>query len=249
MREAILIILASTPSIYTDKKIICKRLHAALTNISVFPVTTTKKIKKDWADQSDKLGYDLVTARKFNSLMKNNDLAFIYEKDSILYGMNKTELDKRLANNEDLIYRADIKTALEIKKLYNNCAIVSIIPESIEQVKQLITKKLTELNYQKLFDASPNKRKIKKLIVTEEEKHIILKDVYDKLDDIIKSEQFKQEINSLVNATIQDLQLCLQTDYVLVHTSQSDVVRHLKSIVRAERLRTVYNKEVINHLT
>lgn len=248
MREAILIILASTPNIYIDKKVICKRLHASLTNIFVFPVTTTKKIKKDWADQSDKLGYDLVTARKFNSLMKNNDLAFIYEKDSILYGMNKTELDKRLANNEDLIYRADIKTALEIKKLYNNCAIVSIIPESIEQVKQLITEKLTELNYQKLFDASPNKRKIKKLIVTEEEKRAILKDVYDKLDDIIKSEQFKQEINSLINATIQDLQLCLQTDYVLVHTSQSNVVRHLKSIVRAERLRTVYNKEVINHL-
>ena len=81
--------------------------------------------------------YYFVTKNEFIENIKNNNFieyAEVYK--GIYYGTLKSEVERTLKNNINVILEIDIEGALNIKKIYKDAILIFIEPPSIEELEK-----------------------------------------------------------------------------------------------------------------
>lgn len=89
--------------------------------------------------------YYFVTKEEFIENIKNNNFVEYAEvyKD-IYYGTLKSEIERILKNNINVILEIDIEGALNIKKMYHDAILIFIEPPSIEELEKRLRERKTE---------------------------------------------------------------------------------------------------------
>ena len=89
--------------------------------------------------------YYFVTKNEFIENIKNNNFieyAEVYK--GIYYGTLKSEVERTLKNNINVILEIDIEGALYIKKIYKDAILIFIEPPSIEELEKRLRERKTE---------------------------------------------------------------------------------------------------------
>lgn len=89
--------------------------------------------------------YYFVTKNEFIENIKNNNFieyAEVYK--GIYYGTLKSEVERTLKNNINVILEIDIEGALNIKKIYKDAILIFIEPPSIEELEKRLRERKTE---------------------------------------------------------------------------------------------------------
>ena len=103
---------------------------------------TTRPIRDG---EKNGIDYYFVSKNEFKKNIKNNsfvEYAEVYK--DIYYGTLKSEVEKILKNNTNVILEIDIEGALNIKKIYKDAVLIFIEPPSIEELEKRLRERKTE---------------------------------------------------------------------------------------------------------
>lgn len=139
MKKAKLIVI-SGPSGVGKGTIIKKLLKSEKHKLAIS--MTTRPIREG---EKHGVHYYFVTKNEFIENIKNNNFieyAEVYK--GIYYGTLKSEVERTLKNNINVILEIDIEGALNIKKIYKDAILIFIEPPSIEELEKRLRERKTE---------------------------------------------------------------------------------------------------------
>ena len=139
MKKAKLIVI-SGPSGVGKGTIIKKLLKSEKHKLAIS--MTTRPIREG---EKHGVHYYFVTKNEFIENIKNNNFieyAEVYK--GIYYGTLKSEVERTLKNNTNVILEIDIEGALNIKKIYKDAILIFIEPPSIEELEKRLRERKTE---------------------------------------------------------------------------------------------------------
>lgn len=197
MEEGLLIVVSGPSG--CGKGTICNELLKRNQNFNISISTTTRKPR---LGEIDGKSYFFVSEEKFKEMIENNEFMEYAHVHSNFYGTPKKFVLDKLKKGENVLLEIDVQGALQIKKIYPKGVYIFILPPSMDELKDRITKRGTEtesdiskrfkaayeeLNYAKEYDY---------LVVNDE-----LLDAVEKIESIITAEKCKTErkINIIKN--------------------------------------------------
>lgn len=197
MKEGLLIVVSGPSG--CGKGTICNELLKRNNNVNISISTTTRKPR---VGEIDGQSYFFVSEEKFKEMIENDEFIEYAHVHSNFYGTPKKFVLDKLGKGEDVLLEIDVQGALQIKKIYPKGVYIFILPPSMDELKDRITKRGTEtesdilkrlktayeeMNYAKEYDY---------LVVNDE-----LLDAVGKIESIITAEKCKTErkINIIKN--------------------------------------------------
>ena len=189
MEEGLLIVVSGPSG--CGKGTICNELLKRNNNVNISISATTRKPR---VGEIDGQSYFFVSEEKFKEMIENNEFIEYAHVHSNFYGTPKKFVLDKLGKGEDVLLEIDVQGALQIKKIYPKGVYIFILPPSMDELKDRITKRGTEtesdilkrlktayeeLNYAKEYDY---------LVVNDE-----LLDAVGKVESIITAEKCKTE--------------------------------------------------------
>jgi guanylate kinase len=135
-----LLIVVSGPS-GAGKGTICKELVSKNKDILVSVSATTRPPREG---EVDGVNYFFITRQRFEEMIENNgfiEYAKVYDN---YYGTPRAYVEENLSNGRDVLLEIDIQGALQVKEKYPDGVFVFILPPSMEELKNRITRRGTE---------------------------------------------------------------------------------------------------------
>lgn len=140
MENSGLLIVISGPS-GAGKGTLCKMLRDAMPELNYSISVTTRAPR---VGEQEGINYYYIDKTKFEQMMANNELlewAKVYDN---YYGTPKKQVMEYIQQGKDIILEIDIQGAMSIKKQYPQGVFIFIVPPSIKELEERITKRGTE---------------------------------------------------------------------------------------------------------
>lgn len=99
-----------------------------------FSVSATTRSKRP--GEVDGKDYFFLTRSEFESKIADGDLVEYEEIYSNYYGTLKSEVEKALANGENIVFDVDVKGGLSIKGKFPEAVLIFVRPPSVEVLKR-----------------------------------------------------------------------------------------------------------------
>jgi guanylate kinase len=109
-----------------------------------FSISATSRAPR--GEEKNGVEYFFLTPEEFRQKIANNEFIEYEEvyKDKF-YGTLKSQVDKQLAEGENVVFDVDVNGAMNIKKLYGKRALsIFIQPPSIEELRRRLEKRATD---------------------------------------------------------------------------------------------------------
>lgn len=108
-----------------------------------FSVSATTRAMRE--NEKNGKEYFFITKNNFENAIKNNELVEYEEIYGNYYGTLKSEIDKTVLLNKNMLFDVDVKGALSIKKCFPNLTTtIFISPPSISVLKDRLINRKTE---------------------------------------------------------------------------------------------------------
>lgn len=155
-----LIFVLSAPS-GTGKTTIQKILKNELKDIDIITTYTTRKKRPGEVNGID---YNFVSEKEFRKMIQKNKFAEWSLVYGNYYGTPKEKIEKNLKKRKKTLLVIDTQGGLKIKKIYPSAFLIGILPPSIEEQKNRLSKRndMTEEEIKKRIAFSKQERKILK---------------------------------------------------------------------------------------
>ena len=140
MKSSGLLIVISGPS-GAGKGTLCKELRDAMPELNYSVSVTTRAPR---VGEKEGINYYYIDKTKFEEMIAENELlewAKVYDN---YYGTPKKQVMEYIEQGEDIVLEIDIQGAMNIKKQYPQGVFVFIVPPSIRELEERITKRGTE---------------------------------------------------------------------------------------------------------
>jgi guanylate kinase len=140
MTEKGLLIVVSGPS-GAGKGTICKKLVTMNRDIMISVSATTRPPREG---EADGVNYFFMTRQRFEQMIADDgfiEYAMVYGN---YYGTPRAYVEENLNNGRDVLLEIDIQGALQVKEKYPDSVFVFILPPSMEELKNRITRRGTE---------------------------------------------------------------------------------------------------------
>jgi len=108
----------------------------------IFSVSATSRSPRP--GEIDGRNYFFVTRERFEEMIQENDLLEWVEYCGNYYGTPKAYVKTELEKGRNVLLEIDVEGANNIKKQYPECILVFIMPPSLEELRNRITKRGTE---------------------------------------------------------------------------------------------------------
>ncbi|MCR1898177.1 guanylate kinase [Irregularibacter muris] len=147
-----LLIVISGPS-GAGKGTVCKALLKEVPKLKLSISTTTRKPRPR---EIDGINYNFIEKEEFKEMVQRNaflEYAMVYNN---YYGTPKDKVMNELQMGKDVILEIDIQGALKVKSEFPEGVFIFVMPPSMEELKNRITKRGTETKEEltKRFQAS-----------------------------------------------------------------------------------------------
>lgn len=139
MKNKGLLIVISGPS-GTGKGTVCK----ALLEKNDFCLSTSATTRAPRIGEIDGKSYYFLSHEEFQKRIENNDFLEYAKVYGNYYGTPKSNVLKKLDEGNDVILEIDIQGALNIKKSYPDGIFIFLVPPSMKELKDRITKRGSE---------------------------------------------------------------------------------------------------------
>lgn len=109
-----------------------------------FSISATSRAPR--GEEKNGVEYFFLTPEEFRQKIANDEFVEYEEVyTDKFYGTLKSQVDKQLANGENIIFDVDVNGAMNIKKLYGKRALsIFIQPPSIEELRDRLEKRATD---------------------------------------------------------------------------------------------------------
>ena len=109
-----------------------------------FSISATSRAPR--GEEKNGVEYFFLTPEEFRQKIANDEFVEYEEVyTDKFYGTLKSQVDKQLANGENIIFDVDLNGAMNIKKLYGKRALsIFIQPPSIEELRDRLEKRATD---------------------------------------------------------------------------------------------------------
>ncbi len=109
-----------------------------------FSISATSRAPR--GEEKNGVEYFFLTPEEFRQKIVNDEFVEYEEVyTDKFYGTLKSQVDKQLANGENIIFDVDVNGAMNIKKLYGKRALsIFIQPPSIEELRDRLEKRATD---------------------------------------------------------------------------------------------------------
>ena len=109
-----------------------------------FSISATSRAPR--GEEKNGVEYFCLTPEEFRQKIANDEFVEYEEVyTDKFYGTLKSQVDKQLANGENIIFDVDVNGAMNIKKLYGKRALsIFIQPPSIEELRDRLEKRATD---------------------------------------------------------------------------------------------------------
>jgi guanylate kinase len=134
------IFVISAPS-GTGKTTIIKKIMEIFPQLTFSISATTRERRSFEVDGKD---YFFISEEDFKNKIENDEFVEWEKFYDYFYGTLKSFVNKKLEENNSLIFEVDVKGALNIKKCYPESVLIFIEPPSIETIKERLTRRNTE---------------------------------------------------------------------------------------------------------
>ncbi|MBP7174851.1 MAG: guanylate kinase [Thermoclostridium sp.] len=108
----------------------------------IFSVSATSRSPRP--GEIDGRNYFFVTRERFEEMIQENELLEWVEYCGNYYGTPKAYVKTELEKGRNVLLEIDVEGANNIKKQYPECILVFIMPPSLEELRNRITKRGTE---------------------------------------------------------------------------------------------------------
>lgn len=135
-----LLIVISGPS-GAGKGTVCKALFERNKGIQFSVSCTTRQPREN---EKDGVNYFFTARDKFEKMIENNEFLEYAEVYGNYYGTPSAYVEKNLEEGKDVILEIDIQGALKVKNSYPSGVFVFILPPSMKELKNRITKRGSE---------------------------------------------------------------------------------------------------------
>lgn len=135
-----LLVVVSGPS-GAGKGTICKRLLETKDDLVASISVTTRKPREGEVDGKN---YFFVSREEFMEMVERDGFIEYAEVYGNYYGTPRKYVEENIGKGRDVLLEIDIQGALQVKEKYKEGVFVFILPPSMEELKQRITKRGTE---------------------------------------------------------------------------------------------------------
>ena len=131
------IFVISAPS-GTGKTTIIKKIMEIFPQLTFSISATTRERRSFEVDGKD---YFFISEEDFKNKIENDEFVEWEKFYDYFYGTLKSFVNKKLEEDNSLIFEVDVKGALNIKKCYPESVLIFIEPPSIETIKERLTRR------------------------------------------------------------------------------------------------------------
>jgi guanylate kinase len=124
---------------------------------------TTVTTRAQRADERDNVDYHFVSTKKFQEMIKNNELlewANVYGK---WYGVPRQPVKEALDRGQDIIVKVDTQGAATIKKILPEAVFIFVTPPSMEELVMRLKQRHTESPFDSALRIKTAEEEIKQL--------------------------------------------------------------------------------------
>lgn len=107
-----------------------------------FVVTTTDRSKR--AEEVNGVDYNFVTTRRFEEMIRNNELIEYARVYGDYKGVPKVQIEDALASGKDVVLRIDVQGAAKVRQLFPDSVQIFLVPENEAQWYQRFRNRRTE---------------------------------------------------------------------------------------------------------
>lgn len=140
MRAKGLLLVVSGPS-GAGKSTVCKRLRADMPEIALSVSVTTRQPRNS---EREGVNYFFRTPDEFRSMLGHGELlehAHVYGND---YGTPARYVFDRMDEGRDVLLEIEMQGALQVKKSFPDGVFIFVVPPSMKELKDRITKRNSE---------------------------------------------------------------------------------------------------------
>jgi guanylate kinase len=135
-----MVIVVSGPS-GVGKDAILNRMKQSERSLEFIVTMTTRRRR---ANERHQVDYNFVSADEFQELLKNNGLLEWANVYGNYYGVPRAPVKEALAKGKDTIIKVDVQGAANIKKLVPEAVFIFIVPPSMIELSNRLTRRCTE---------------------------------------------------------------------------------------------------------
>lgn len=125
----------------TGKGTVCKEILNRNKEI-IYSVSATTRSPR--VGEEDKVNYFFIDDNKFKSMIENNEFLEYAYVHTNYYGTPKDFVVEQVEKGEVVLLEIDVQGALQIKKNYSEAVFIFLLPPTMEELKNRITKRGTE---------------------------------------------------------------------------------------------------------
>lgn len=123
--------------------------------------TVTTRVRR--AEETDDIDYHFVSARKFQEMIKNNELLEWANVYGNWYGVPRQPVKEALDKGQDIIVKVDTQGAATIKKILPEAVFIFLIPPSMEELVIRLKQRHTESPFDLALRIKTAEKEIKQL--------------------------------------------------------------------------------------
>ena len=124
---------------------------------------TTVTTRAQRADERDNVDYHFVSTRKFQEMIKNNELLEWANVYGNWYGVPRQPVKEALDRGQDIIVKVDTQGAATIKKILPEAVFIFLIPPSMEELAMRLKQRHTESPFDSALRIKTAEEEIKQL--------------------------------------------------------------------------------------
>ena len=128
------LIIISGPS-GVGKDSVINRIQSIDSKIVLAISVTTRKMR---SGEKDGVNYHFLSRENFEKKIANSEFLEYSEYCGNYYGTLKRPIEKAISSGRKIMLKIDIQGAEKIRKIYNDCFSIFILPPSIEALKERI---------------------------------------------------------------------------------------------------------------
>ena len=129
------LIIISGPS-GVGKDSVISRIQNIDSKISLAISATTRKMR---LGEKDGVNYHFLSRENFEKKIENSEFLEYTEYCGNYYGTLKRPIDKAIKSGRKIILKIDVQGAGKIRRVYDDCFSIFILPPSMEALKERIT--------------------------------------------------------------------------------------------------------------